>query len=65
MIVSTLAALDKIFICIDALDECNDRQKPEFVRSLTKVMDCCKGSARLFVTGRPIANMKSLIERSF
>jgi len=42
----------RTFICIDALDECETRGLPEFLRSLHSIVT---GSAnvRLFLTGRP------------
>jgi hypothetical protein len=57
-----LQDFDKIYICVDAIDECNDSQRKPFVQSLSTLSTHFK-SVRVFVTGR--LNMKTLVERSF
>lgn len=57
-----LQGFDKIYICIDAIDECNDSQRKPFVQSLSTPLSHFK-SIRVFVTGR--LNMMTLVERSF
>ena len=47
-----LPSFDRIFICIDALDECLVEHRMEFLRSLRKIMQNSKG-LRLSLTGRP------------
>ena len=42
----------RIFICIDALDECATEHWPEFLRSLRSIVRDSP-NVRLFVTGRP------------
>ena len=42
----------RIFICIDALDECRTGHRPEFLRSLHSIVRNLP-NVRLFVTGRP------------
>lgn len=58
----TLKGFDKIFVCIDALDECNDKQRIDFFRLMATMVDRFKHSLRLFVTGRP--PMRPFVERS-
>jgi len=47
-----LNSFDQIFICIDALDECLTKHRPEFLRSLRCLIQGSPGT-RLFFTGRP------------
>jgi len=49
---TTLRSHKRTFICIDALDECETEQRPEFLRSLHSIVRDSP-NARLFVTGRP------------
>jgi hypothetical protein len=51
---SVLRHFDRFYICIDALDECNDRQRKHLLPLLAKIFgQSGTQSARLFVTGRP------------
>ena len=54
MLRTTIASLPKVFICIDALDECPPKYLPELLGSLR---DIARGSSstRIFFTGRPHA----------
>jgi len=47
-----LASLRRVFICVDALDECLTGRLPELLRSLRSIVEASSG-VRLFVTGRP------------
>ena len=47
-----LNSFDQVFICIDALDECLTKHRPEFLRSLRCLAQGSPGT-RLFFTGRP------------
>ena len=47
-----LPSFDRVFMCIDALDECLVEHRIELFRSLRKIMQNSKG-LRLFLTGRP------------
>jgi hypothetical protein len=58
----TLEGFDKVFVCIDALDEYNDRQRIDFFRLMVTMVDRFKHSLRLFVTGRP--PMRPFVEKS-
>ena len=51
MLVKSLSRLQKVFICIDALDEFPTKRRPELWESLQKVMRECPNT-RLFLTGR-------------
>ena len=62
MLRTTIASLPRVFICIDALDECLPRFLPELLESLR---DIVRGSpaTRIFFTGRP--HVKEEIQRYF
>lgn len=47
-----LTSLRRVFICVDALDECLTGRLPELLRSLGSIAEASPGT-RLFVTGRP------------
>ena len=47
-----LRSQGRIFICIDALDECGTEQQPELLRSLHSIVTGSP-NVRLFLTGRP------------
>jgi len=52
----------KVFICIDALDECLPKNLPELLESLRDISRECPG-ARIFLTGRP--HVGEAIQRYF
>lgn len=58
-----LPHFNSFYICIDALDECRDDPRMEFLRSISSLVECFKNSTRVFVTGRP--HMKAKIQKSF
>jgi len=47
-----LGLFQRVFICIDALDELRERYRPEVLRSLRQILRDSP-HARLFITGRP------------
>ena len=57
-----IVLLPKVFICIDALDECLPKNLPELLESLRDIVRGCPG-ARIFLTGRP--HVREAIQRYF
>jgi hypothetical protein len=56
----------KLYICIDALDECKEKHRGILLQSLAKVSkDCKRDCFRMFVTGRPHLNWDKNIQRRF
>ena len=51
MLGTVLASFERVFICIDALDEFPPLQRPDFLRSLAELTRLSE--TRLFLTGRP------------
>ncbi|KAI5785392.1 hypothetical protein FPQ18DRAFT_87085 [Pyronema domesticum] len=62
----TVKQLRKFYVCIDALDECNDEHRAEFIQSLAKLSNECgrQSSIRIFFTTRPHINWKELMKRN-
>ena len=52
LLLAALRSQKRTFICIDALDECATKHRPEFLRSLHSVVRSSP-NVRLFLTGRP------------
>jgi len=48
----TITSLPRLFICIDALDECAAKHRRELLESLQQIIRVSPG-ARVFFTGRP------------
>ena len=48
----TIASLPRLFICVDALDECTPEHRRELIKSLREIVRESPG-ARVFLTGRP------------
>jgi len=48
---NTIASLPRLFICIDALDECRPKDRRELIKSLRQILRVLPG-ARVFLTGR-------------
>jgi len=48
----TMASLPRLFICIDALDECASKNRRELIESLREIVRVSPG-AWVFLTGRP------------
>ena len=52
MLRTTIASLPRVFICLDALDECLPKYMPELLESLRDIVRECPRT-RIFLTGRP------------
>jgi len=48
----TIASLPRVFICIDALDECTAKRRRELLESLREIVQISP-NMRVFLTGRP------------
>jgi len=48
----TITSLPRLFICINALDECTPKHRLELIKSLREILRVLPG-ARVFLTGRP------------
>jgi len=48
----TISSIPRLFICIDALDECTPKHRRELIESLREILRVSP-SARVFLTGRP------------
>ena len=48
----TITSLRRLFICIDALDECAPKHRQELIKSLREIVQVSP-HARAFLTGRP------------
>jgi len=48
----TIPSLSRLFICIDAVDECTPEHRRELIKSLREIVRALPG-ARVFLTGRP------------
>jgi hypothetical protein len=55
LLAEAIAKFDKIYICVDALDECQEHNRAQFLRSLKDLMNApgSRDSLRLFFTSRP------------
>jgi len=62
MLRTTIASLPKVFICVDALDECLPKCLPELLGSLRDIVRESP-STRIFLTGRP--HVREDIQRYF
>jgi len=51
----TIESLPRLFICIDAIDECTPKHRRELLESLRGIVRVTPG-ARVFLTGRPHIN---------
>ena len=52
MLKKTMKSLPRLYICIDALDECTPKHRRELIESLREIIRVSPG-ARVFLTGRP------------
>ena len=52
MLKIAIASLPRVFICLDALDECLPKYLPELLESLRALIQECP-KTRVFITGRP------------
>ena len=62
MLKITIASKPRVFICIDALDECLPKHLPELLKSLRDIVQESPRT-RIFLTGRPHVN--GAIQRYF
>jgi len=62
MLKIVIASLPRVFICIDALDECLPKRLPEILESLRDIVQESPRT-RIFLTGRPHA--KEDVQRYF
>jgi len=62
MLRTAISSLSRVFICIDALDECLPKYLPELLKSLSDIVQECP-RARIFLTGRP--HIREAIQRYF
>ena len=62
MLGTAIASLPQVFICIDALDECQPKNLPELLESLRDIV-LGSPSTRIFLTGRP--HVKEAIQKYF
>ena len=58
----TITSLDRLFICIDAIDECTPKRRRELIESLREIVRVSPGT-RVFLTGRP--HIEDEISRCF
>jgi len=52
MLKKTIKPLSRLFICIDALDECTPKHRRDLIQSLREIL-CVLPGTRVFLTGRP------------
>ncbi|KAI5810709.1 hypothetical protein BZA77DRAFT_377344 [Pyronema omphalodes] len=66
LLVGTVKQLQKFYVCIDALDECNLHHRRELVQSLERISGECnrQTSVRIFFTARPHIGLKDIMERN-
>ena len=62
MLRTTIASLSRVFICLDALDECLPKYMPELLESLRDIVRECPRT-RIFLTGRP--HVREDVQRYF
>jgi len=62
MLRTAIFSLSRVFICIDALDECLPKYLPELLKSLSDIVRECP-RARIFLTGR--SHIGEAIQRYF
>ncbi|KAI5798436.1 hypothetical protein FPQ18DRAFT_122168 [Pyronema domesticum] len=60
---STLQSFSRFYISVDALDECLDEQRKDFLHSIVSLLKRFEHVARIFTTGRP--HMKEPIKKTF
>ena len=52
LFVKTISSLNRVYICVDAMDELLPQHRSEFLRALQEIIQKVTNT-RLFVTGRP------------
>ncbi|KAI5789509.1 hypothetical protein FPQ18DRAFT_411339, partial [Pyronema domesticum] len=63
LLAETVKQLRKFYVCVDALDECSEKHRGEFIQSLANISNESSGQTliRMFFTARPQINWKGLI----
>ncbi|KAI5810722.1 hypothetical protein BZA77DRAFT_162921, partial [Pyronema omphalodes] len=66
LLVETVKELQKFYVCIDALDECNLQHRRQLVQSLERISGECsqQTSVRIFFTARPHIGLKDIMEHN-
>ena len=62
MLRNAIASLPRVYICIDALDECLPKHLPQLLESLRDIIRECP-KTRIFLTGRP--HVREDVQRYF
>jgi len=62
MLRSAIPSLPRVFICLDALDECLPKYLPELLESLGDIVRECPRT-KIFLTGRP--HVREVVQRYF
>jgi len=52
LFVKTISSIERVYICVDAIDELLPRNRSEFLHALQQIIQDAP-NARLFLTGRP------------
>jgi len=52
LFVKTISSCDRVYVCVDAIDELVPQYRPEFLRALQQLIQEAP-NMRLFLTGRP------------
>ena len=52
LFVKTIGSLERVYICVDAMDELQPQHRSEFLRTLQQIIQEAPNT-RLFLTGRP------------
>ena len=52
LFVKTIGSLERVYICVDAMDELGPQHRSEFLRALRQIIQGAPNT-RLFLTGRP------------
>jgi hypothetical protein len=62
----TVKKLQKFYVCIDALDECNEKHRGELIQSLAKLSNECSRQTliSIFFTARPHIDWSNLMKRN-
>jgi hypothetical protein len=66
LLAETVKQLQKFYVCIDALDECNVHHRGELVQSLEKISNECsrQTSLRIFFTARLHIDLTDIMKRN-
>jgi len=67
LFVKSISSFERVFICIDAIDELLAKDRPDFIRALRYIIDTSLNT-RLFLTSRPYLQVefdKYLADRAY